>query len=222
MGPFIELMPNSDVPSGELHTVMCAATLFLRDGIASVRMTDIADAAGVGVATLYRHYQTKTRLAVEAGTLMWERFNADIRAAVEDDDFLVASGAERLMMLFENYIKAYLAHPDFVRFLDEFDHLVLSEGISRQDLAAYGGAIDSFYVIFEDAYQLGRTDGSVTREVDFDVFYRTVAHASMGIAQKLVRGDIIPSDDFSQGKSELECLMHMARCTLGINGFDEE
>ena len=62
---------------------------------------------------------------------------------------------------------------------------------------------DSFYLIFEDAYQLGRADGTVTRVVDFPVLYRTVAHAMMGVAQKLSRGEVIPSDDFSRGTDEL-------------------
>ncbi|MBR1830560.1 MAG: TetR/AcrR family transcriptional regulator [Atopobiaceae bacterium] len=215
MRPLVELHQHVPTASQEAHAVTCAAALFLRDGIASVKMTDIAEAAGVGVATLYRHYQTKTKLAVLAGTYMWQRFNELILEMVESDEFLAADGGERLSMLLESYVDAYVAYPSFVRFLDEFDHLVLSEGVSSSDLAEYGAAIDSFYLIFEDAYKMGRTDGSVTCEVDFDVFYRTVAHAMMGVAQKLVRGEIIPSDDFSHGKDELSCIVRMARFTLG-------
>lgn len=215
MLPLVELRQHEPV-SQSSYTITCAAALFLRDGIAQVRMTDIADAAGVGVATLYRHYKTKTRIAILAGTFMWRRFNARIRAMVETDAFLAANGGQRLTMLLDKYIDAYTAYPDFVRFLDEFDHLVLSEGLEAGDLAAYGEAVDSFYIIFEDAYQMGRTDGSIVHEVDFGLVYRTVAHAMMGVAQKLVRGEIIPSDDFSHGKDELACIVQMARSMLGI------
>ena len=55
----------------------------MRGHIASVKMTDIADAAGMGVATLYRHFSTKTSIAVEAATLMWERFNEASSELVE-------------------------------------------------------------------------------------------------------------------------------------------
>ncbi|RVU97916.1 TetR/AcrR family transcriptional regulator [Coriobacteriales bacterium OH1046] len=216
MRPFVELTHPSEIVSRNAYAITCAAALFLRDGIASVRMTDIADAAGIGVATLYRHYKTKTKIAICAGTFMWNRFNSRIRGFIEADEFLALSGAERLSMLFGTYIDAYTAHPDFVRFLDEFDHLMLAEGLALAELEAYGGAIDSFYIIFEDAYRLGLADGTIAREVDFAVFYRTIAHAMMGIAQKLVRGEIIPSDDFSQGRRELECIVQMARRTLGI------
>lgn len=218
MAPLVKLKPVDEDPASHfLFETTQAAALFLRDGIEAVRMTDIAEASGVGVATLYRRYKTKTSLAVRAGTYMWQRFNRRIGYAIETDEFLAMNGADRLMMLFEKYIDAYTEHPDFVRFLDEFDHLVLAEGVEPAELARYGEAIDSFYYIFEDAYRLGRSDGSIGRAVDFPVLYRTVAHAMMGVAQKLVRGEVIPSDDFTHGKDELMCIVRMARYTLGIN-----
>ena len=217
MDQLVELGPaEATRVEGTPHEVIQAAALFLRDGIAPVRMTDIADAAGIGVATLYRRYGTKTTLAIMAGTYLWQRINERILQSVESDEFLAMDGAARLTMLFGCYLDAYADHPGFVRFLDEFDHLVLAEGVEAAELAAYGEAIDSFYLIFEDAYQLGCADGTVTRAVDFPVLYRTVAHAMMGVAQKLVHREIIPSDDFSHGTDELRCLVQMTRFTLGI------
>lgn len=217
MAPLVNLAPSNDEPLDRLALVTNqAAALFLRDGIAAVRMTDIADASGIGVATLYRRFKTKTSIAIHAGMHMWGLFNDRIRRAIETDAFLAMNGAERLTMLFEKYIAAYSAYPEFVRFLDEFDHMVLAEGAEPEELSAYGRAIDSFYIIFEDAYQLGCADGSVTRKVDFPVLYRTVAHAMMGVAQHLVRGEVIPSDDFANGTNELTCIVQMARYTLGI------
>ena len=217
MLPLVSLKtPRSEEPTRAMFIISQASALFLRDGIAAVRMTDIADASGVGVATLYRHYKTKTAIAIHAGTHMWSIFNTRIRHAIDEDEFLAMSGAERLTALFTAYIEAYLGLPEFVRFLDEFDHMVLAEGVPVQELEGYSGAIAKFYFLFEDAYQLGLSDGSVTREVDFPVFYRTVAHSMMAIAQRIVRGDIIPSDDFTHGNDELACIMQMARYTLGI------
>ena len=42
------------------HAIEISAQMFLRDGIESVKMTDIADECGIGVATLYRYFGTKT------------------------------------------------------------------------------------------------------------------------------------------------------------------
>ncbi|MEE8673968.1 TetR/AcrR family transcriptional regulator [Tractidigestivibacter scatoligenes] len=192
------------------RAVECAAGLFLKRRIADVRMTDVAEAAGVGVATLYRRFSTKTRLALAAGTLLWRRFNERIVALVESDAFLGMSGADRLERMLRLYAEGYVENAGFVLFIDDLDGLLVTEGAPLDAVAAYGREVDSFYLIFADAYQLGLQDGSVAREVDFPVFYRSVAHALMGVAQKLARGEVIPSDDFSAGAQELECIVDMA------------
>lgn len=213
--PFIELRPQQDPISPSLDLIDRAAALFLRDGIAAVRMTDIADVSSMSVASIYRHFKTKTRLAILAGKHMWSRFNIELRSSLPEDELASASGAARLTMLFRAYCDAYLNHPDFVRFLDEFDHLIVAEQVPPEELASYGEAIDSFYPLFEAAYQDGLEDGSIAHAVDFPVFYRTVAHALMGIAQRTVRGSIIPSDELAEGSEELEYIVRMAQSTLG-------
>lgn len=192
------------------RAIECAAGLFLKRRIADVRMTDVADAADVGVATLYRRFSTKTRLALTAGTLLWRRFNERIVGLVESDAFLGMSGADRLERMLRLYDEGYVENAGFVLFIDDLDGLLVTEGVPLDAVAAYGREVDSFYLIFADAYQLGLQDGSVAREVDFPVFYRSVAHALMGVAQKLARGEVIPSDDFSTGAQELECIVDMA------------
>lgn len=196
------------------HVVACAAELFLREGLESVKMADIAAAAGVGVATVYRHFSTKSRVAIAAATLLWERFNEQIAELVESPAFLLLDGIGRLQSLLERYRDAYCMHGDFVAFLSAFDHMVVSQGVPAEELASYGQHIDSFYAIFEDAYQLGRADGSIVREVEFRPFYLAVAHALMGVAQKMQQGEVIPSDDFSNGYGELQCLINMALWSL--------
>ena len=192
------------------RAIECAAGLFLKRRIADVRMTDVADAADVGVATLYRRFSTKTRLALTAGTLLWRRFNERIVGLVESDAFLGMSGADRLERMLRLYAEGYVENAGFVLFIYDLDGLLVTEGVPLDAVAAYGREVDSFYLIFADAYQLGLQDGSVAREVDFPVFYRSVAHALMGVAQKLARGEVIPSDDFSTGAQELECIVDMA------------
>lgn len=192
------------------RAVACAAALFLENRIADVRMTDVAEKAGIGVATLYRRFSTKGRLALAAGTLLWRRFNERITDLVESDAFLAMGGANRLERMLRLYAEGYVENAGFVLFIDDLDRLLVSERMDEEALGAYAGEVDSFYLIFADAYQLGLQDGSVAREVDFPVFYRSVAHALMGVAQKLARGEVIPSDDFSSGAQELECIVDMA------------
>lgn len=212
--PLIERADGGGQASTDDHVVACAAELFLRHGIDSVKMVDIAHTSGVGVATVYRHFSTKAAIAISAAILLWRRFNAQIRRMVESEAFMSLNGMGRMRMLLESYCIAYTAHGDFVSFVDEFDHMVVSGGLSRSELAEYGAELDSFYPIFADAYELGRMDGSIVREVEIRPFYLALAHALMAVAEKLHRGEIIPTDDFSLGSEELRCIVNMALWSL--------
>ena len=119
-------------------------------------------------------------------------------------------GANRLERMLRLYAEGYVENAGFVLFIDDLDRLLVSERMDEEALGAYAGAADSCYPPSADAYQLGLQDGSVVRKVDFPLFYRSVAHALMGASQKLARGEVIPSDDFSTGAQELECIVDMA------------
>ncbi len=194
--------------------VSCAAQVFLARGIADVKMTEIANAAQVGVATLYRRFSTKIDLAILAATSLWRSLNEDIQALVASPDFAALSGLARLDSLLCSYRDTYLKRADFMRFLDELDHVVVSEHVEPACLVVYGAEVDSFYPVFYDAYRLGLEDGSVTCMVDFPTFYHALAHALTSTAQKLSRGEVIPSDDFGNVRTELNYLIFMAKCTL--------
>ena len=77
--------------------------LFSENNIDKVPMNDVADAAGVGIATLYRYYLTKSELVLAISTDIWTKYvnvdykklendiKADMTATgenvVEDDDY---------------------------------------------------------------------------------------------------------------------------------------
>ncbi len=192
------------------RAIASAAKLFLRDGIEGVKMVDIARDSNVGVATLYRHFSTKAQLAVAAATLLWEHFNTQVRDLVESGPFLQLDGLGRLNTLFHTYCDAYEQHGDFVAFLDEFDRLVLHGHVSTQGMKEYAEQLDSFYPVFADSYELGVQDGSVCPGIDFRTFYLALSHALISMAQKLRRGEVLESDDFSSGIDELRMIVNMA------------
>ena len=202
----------------DARAVECASRLFLERGIDAVKMTDIAEAAGMGVATLYRHFSTKAAVALAASMRMLEHLLDEYASIVASDAYQQLDGASRLELLLSTYCDQYVYRPGFAAFIDELDRLILAGAVSSDAVLSYTRMLASIYPHFEAAYQLGCTDGSIMRRIDFELFYRSVAHALMSVASKLSRGEVLPSDDFSASRDELDCLVDIAIRSLRIKG----
>ena len=51
----------------------CAYQLFASQGIENTAITDIAEKAEIGVASLYRYFKTKEEIAILCGVIAWEK-----------------------------------------------------------------------------------------------------------------------------------------------------
>jgi len=176
--------------------VYIAAELFLKNGIEPVRMTDVAEAAGMGVASLYRYFGTKERLVVRAGILLWRDLHMLFRGVYEAPDFAGKSGMEQISELLGVYRTLFAEHSDFIRFVADFDDYVVRSGVSAQELAEYEASILDIYPRFLGSFRRGVRDGSVRSDVDPKQYYDTVNHALMALSQKLLRGEILLGDSF--------------------------
>ena len=190
--------------------VAVSAGLFLKEGIDNVKMTDIADAAGVGVATLYRYFGTKTGIAIAAMTYLWNELNGMFSGVFESDVFRRQCGLKQLSDLMRMFLVLYTAHRDFMKLLGEFDLFLLREKIPPEELTEYEKSVINFYPIFETSYKAGLADGTVRELPDFGLFYITYAHAFMELNKKLLQGELLASDDFSHGERELEMMIETA------------
>ena len=196
------------------RAVAAAAELFLKNGIESVKMTDIADASGVGVATLYRYFGTKPRMVTEAMTFLWNRIKLLFSGFFDSPHFTSQTGIKQLGDLMRMFIVLYQAHADFMRLVDEFDRFILREGIPKEELKEYERSVINFYPVLERAYLRGVEDGSVKKLDNFKLFYLTHAHALLEMCKKFVGGEILPSDDFAHAEDELQMLIDTALAYL--------
>lgn len=209
---------STTVSAADAQVVECASRLFLQRGIAAVKMTEIADAAGVGVATLYRHFSTKASIAAAAAQLLWEQLTTSYDELVLTDAYHALDGASRLEVLLATYRDRILYLPGFSALVDELDRLILAGALDASVVREYAAVLMRPYGHFNQAYLLGRQDGSIAREVDFALFYRSLAHALMSVGSKLSRGEVLPTDDFTSAHAELDCLIDMAIRSLRIKG----
>ncbi len=190
--------------------VEVSAQLFLKNGIESVKMTDIADECGIGVATLYRYFGTKNGITIAAMTYMWNELNKMFSDIFESDVFLSQSGIKQINDLMRMFAVLYQAHPAFMRLLAEFDLMLSSGDIPKKELKDYEKSIINFYPVFERSYMTGISDGTVREIPDVRLFYLSYAHTLMELSKKLIQGELLPGDDFSNAEQELGTIIDTA------------
>ena len=190
--------------------VTVSAKLFLEKGIDAVKMTDIANETGIGVATLYRYFGTKTRITIAAMTHLWNDMNKMFLGVFESEVFLRQTGIKQLSDLMRMTLVFYNAHPDFMKLLGEFDLFLMRENVPKEDLTEYERSVINFYPFFEQAYQAGLKDGTVREMENFQLCYIAYAHALMELSKKLMQGELLPSDNFNNASAELSLLIETA------------
>ncbi len=189
------------------RAVQVSAEMFLRDGIEAVKMTDIADECCIGVATLYRYFGTKTGITIAAMTHLWNDIRSMLGGIFESSSFRRQPGIRQLTELMRMYVILFESHPRFLKLLGEFDLLILSENVPKDALREYDQSIINFYPVFEASYMKGIEDGTVRDNIDIKLFYVSFGHTLMELSKKLVQRELLPSDDFSIAKAEMELII---------------
>lgn len=192
--------------------VIEAAVKVLREkGIEKSKMTDIAEKAEVGVASVYRYFKTKPELVIAAGTEFWREEIDSLYYNLNSLDFNELNGLEKVNRILNVFLILFQEQSDFIRFIEEFDNYIVKEQIPPDKLQAYEkGIIDLKPVMFE-ALKQGKEDGSVRKGIDDNEFYVTIAHSLMTLCQKLtLRGTILKSDKEIGSEVQIRLLIQMA------------
>ena len=190
--------------------VLIAAELFLQNGIEEIKMTDIADAAEIGVASLYRYFGTKTAIAIEVGVLLWRDLQKLFDGGYAYEEYETLSGLEQISRQLGFLRAIYSKQPRFMAFLDDFDRLLLSQKPFPESLSEYEQSIVDIHEVFKSSCEKGVSDGSIRAGLDYEGIYRSLTHSIIALSQKFIRGEILPGDDFSHAEQELRQLEDMA------------
>lgn len=191
--------------------ILAAIEVFKEKGIDDSKMTDIAEKAEIGVATVYRYFNTKFELAIAAATTLWEEKISLLYNKFYEPAFMELNGADRVRTILNLFISVYERYPEFISFLEHFDNYIVKESIQIENLESYEKIIIETKSAIFDAIDQGKKDGSIKSNIDNDVFYITITHSLMSLCQKLIlRGTILKSDKDIQGDTQLKLLIDMA------------
>lgn len=195
--------------------LLSAFSLFSHTGIDAIAMTDIAKNAEIGVASLYRYFETKDEIAIRTAIWAWENQKKMILPILDDSGYYNKNGISQLEEIFDLFFKLYQNVPDFFRYIYFFDAYVVCQKIDAERLIPYQAVIESVQKIISDAIFKGIEDGSINSEFkshEKELYY-SLMHTLFSATQKLsLSGKMLKMD---KSNDEIQQLKLLGKVLIG-------
>ena len=183
------------------YLVDVAAKLFLERGIVVVTIKDIAQEAGIGEATIYRHFQKKQNIVLAVVFMLKEKVLAGYFDLSKGK-----TGFEKVEIFYNSYLNIFKNSPEYFYFINEFDAYMCMEETTSLD--EYEKEIDSFKSQYFEAYEQGLKDQSIRKVDSIETFYFSTTHSLLELCKKLaVTRALLKQDQNGEKAAEIKCLI---------------
>ena len=181
--------------------------IFSEKTIEKVTMADVAKAAGIGIASLYRYYSTKQELVMGVSTWMWSEYMKVALQRAEESRRSGATAAEEFDFYLESFLDLYHNHKDMLRFNQFFNIYLQSEDISEEDKKPYMDVIFAFQRCFRETYLQGQRDGTLRTDLTAEKMFALSLHLMLAAATRYAVG--LAYSEAHDAEEELRLLKEM-------------
>ena len=183
--------------------------LFAEKGIEAVNMQEVAKACGLGIATLYRYFNTKLEFVIAIGAKKWTEYFEEIEKEYARLGGEMMNAAEELDFYLSMYILLYREHRDLLCFNQNFNGFIAHEQATEEQLQDYMRAIELFSRKFHRFYEKGLQDGSIRTDEPEQTVFNTTMHIMLAVCGRYAQGVIVRGSDPDDLTKELMILKRM-------------
>ena len=180
--------------------------IFAEKSIEPVSMQEVAKTCGLGVATLYRYFNTKLVFVIAIGVKKWEEYYVKVEQEYERRRGKTMNAAEELEFFLDCFIDLYQNHKDLLIFNRNFDTFVKHQGATDAQMRSYNEAVGVFTKKFHTVYQKAKNDGTLEVHISEERLFTTSMYTMLSVAAKYAEGLIYPSG-ISRDMTEELCLL---------------
>ena len=180
-----------------------AFQIFVEKKIEAVSMGEIAEAAGVGRATLFRYYPNKLELVIAVCAAKWKEYLDALDAKRPLESIGDIPAIDRFIFTLDSYIDMYQHHKDLLQYNDNFNHYVTHEGVKDKQLEEFHASLYSVDTRLEWMYEKAKEDHTFRTDIPKEEFFRVTVHTMMTACTYCASGFIWGSEDNKDYTSEL-------------------
>ena len=151
-----------------------AFRIFVEQKIEPVSMGEIASAAGIGRATLFRYYANKLELVVAVCAAKWK-------------EYLDELDAKRPL--------SSIGDIPAIEYNDNFNHYVTHEGVREEQLEEFHASLYSVDTRLEWMYEKAKEDHTFRTDIPREEFMRVTVHTMMTACAYYAGGFIWGAED---------------------------
>ena len=178
----------------KLKILDTAFDIFVEKTIEAVSMGEIAEAAGVGRATLFRYYPSKLELVIEVCGKKWKDVFDKLDESRPISSVGEISALDRLIFTLDSYIEMYQNYKELLCYNDNFNHYVSRVGRDNEHLAAFHESLYSVNVRLHNMFEKAKEDKSFRTDIPEGEFLRVTVQTMMGAGEHYAKGFIWGSE----------------------------
>ena len=184
--------------------------LFSKNTIESVSMQQIANACGLGIATLYRYFPRKQEFVMAVSSACWQNIKEEFAALTEREKILEKGFDELLDFFLDCFIYLYDHHRDLLCFNYDFNRYVPTVEIEKESMKVHLGVITAFREGFNAVYSKGVTEGRLKSGVTVDGMFSAIVHLMLAAVTRYAVGLVYHANG-GEDLRELRMLKNMLK-----------
>lgn len=183
--------------------------VFAERTIDKVTMFDVAAEVNIGIASLYRYYNTKTALVLGISTWVWEKYNQEVEERFLDAGDENMTAAQEFEFFLDSFLDLYRNHRDILRFNQFFNIYVQSEAIKPEHLQPYQEMIHPLEQRFHGTYEKGKSDGTLRTDISEQSMFSCTLHLMLASVTRYAVGLVYEPKEAGDPEADLLLLKKM-------------
>ena len=189
--------------------------IFAERSIEKVTMTDVANAAGIGIASLYRYYSTKPKLVVGISAWLWDEYLRNHMRKPGEAQGTDRTAAEEFEFYLNSFLDLYSNHKDILRFNQFFNIYIQSEDIPPDQMKSLMNVVQVLKARFGEIYRKGQRDGTLRTDMPEEEMFSVTLHLMLAVVTRYAVGLFYNQGTDAEEELRLQKAMLMQRFCPG-------